>query len=108
MGRTGSGMAYRFHVLEGIFKPTNMLLGLGLGFFTVAAFKSLAGIEDIESVRQKNKRETGKKKLVEAWYNAKTKRWEQPTPWKQSFRNLKPEIKLIPREKLNSSSQGGR
>mmetsp|Transcript_23628 Transcript_23628/g.35083 ORF Transcript_23628/g.35083 Transcript_23628/m.35083 type:complete len:195 (-) Transcript_23628:294-878(-) len=108
MGRTASGMAYRFQVLEGIFKPKNMVLGLGLGFFTVAAFKSLAGIENEESILQKNKRETGKKKLVEAWYNAKTKKWEQPTPWKQSFRDLKPEIKLVPREKLNSSSPGGR
>lgn len=99
-----SGMAYRFHVLEGIYKPKNMVMGLTLGFMTVAAVKSMLGVEPEESSMQRNKKEDGKTKLVEAWYNTKKRQWEQPAPWSQSFRDSRPEIKLVPREKVRPAS----
>lgn len=105
-GRHGasSGMAYRFHVLEGIYKPKNMVIGLALGFMTVAVVKNMLGVEPEESTMQRNKKQDGKTKLVEAWYNTRQKQWEQPAPWSKSFRELKPEIKLVPRERVRSAS----
>lgn len=97
-------MAYRFHVLEGIYKPKNMVIGLALGFMTVAAVKNMLGVEPEESTMQRNKKQDGKTKLVEAWYNTRQKQWEQPAPWSKSFRELKPEIKLVPRERVRSAS----
>lgn len=103
--QTPNGMAYRFHVLDGIYKPRNLILGLSLGFATVAFLKASLGIQRDESTRLKNKKEDGKKKLVEAYYNSKLKRWEKPTPWSKSFRELNPEIKLVPRDQVHSSNE---
>jgi len=100
----GGGMAYRFHVLDGIYKPKNLIIGLTLGFATVAAIKAALGIEPEETIMQRNKREDGKSKMVEAWYNAKKSQWEQPSPWSKNFRDLRPEIKLVAREKVRPAS----
>lgn len=101
--RQSTGMAYRFHVLDGIYKPRNMLIGLTLGFATVATIKSLLGMEEEKSVMQRNIKEDGKAKLVEAWYNKEKRQWEQPAPWSKSFREQNPEIHLVPREKVRSN-----
>jgi len=103
--RQTSGMAYRFHVLDGIYKPKNMIIGLTLGFATAAAVKTLFGVEDEESTMQKNKKEDGKSKLVEAWYNKQTRHWEQPTPWTKSFRDLNPEIQMVQRNLVRPASK---
>jgi len=39
--------------------------------------------------------------LVEAWKNPKTGRWEQPAPWDPVYRELKPVLELVPREKVS-------
>lgn len=103
--RQSAGMAYRFHVLDGIYKPKNMLIGLTLGFATVATIKSLLGIEEEKTVMQRNLKEDGKAKLVEAWYNKHKKQWEQPAPWSKHFREQNPEIHLVPREKVRPFSE---
>jgi DnaJ-class molecular chaperone with C-terminal Zn finger domain len=103
--RQSTGMAYRFHVLDGIYKPKNMLIGLTLGFATVATIKSLLGIEEEKTVMQRNLKEDGKAKLVEAWYNKHKKQWEQPAPWSKHFREQNPEIHLVPREKVRPFSE---
>lgn len=104
-GRAGAhGMAYKFHVLDGIYKPKNMIIGLALGFATVATLKSALGIEEEESRMQKNKKEDGKTKLVEAWYNKQTRQWEQPAPWNEHFRKLNPPIELVDRNKVRQST----
>ena len=38
--------------------------------------------------------------LVEAWKNPNTGRWEQPAPWDPLYRQLKPKLELVPREKV--------
>jgi len=104
-GRQPSGMAYRFHILDGIYKPKNMLLGLALGFATVATVKAMLGVDPEETTMQKNKKQDGKVLLVEAWFNKRNQQWEQPAPWSSSFRDLKPEIHLVPREKVRPASK---
>jgi curved DNA-binding protein CbpA len=38
--------------------------------------------------------------LVEAWKNPKTGQWEQPAPWDPVYRQLKPKLEMVPREKV--------
>jgi curved DNA-binding protein CbpA len=38
--------------------------------------------------------------LVEAWKNPQTGRWEQPAPWDPIYRQLKPKLEMVPREKV--------
>jgi len=103
--KASSGMAYRYHVLDGIYKPKNMIIGLTLGFATVAACKMMLGIEDEVPTMQKNKKQDGKSKLVEAWYNKQTRQWEQPAPWSKAFRDLQPDIQMVQRNLVRPASK---
>lgn len=70
------GMAYHFHVLDGIYKPKNAIIGLTLGFATVSLLRH-AFAEDDDNASHRNIHD-GKKKYVEAWYNEQSKAWETP------------------------------
>lgn len=96
------GMAYHFHVLDGIYKPKNAIIGLTLGFATVAAIRHVLADDD-EKAMHRNTHD-GKKKYVEAWYNEQSKAWETPAPWSSTFRQLNPKIHMMPREKVKPSS----
>jgi len=84
------------HVLDGIYKPRNLLFGLTIGFITIGTVKSYFAVE------KDQKATTGKKSLVEAWKNPSTGFWELPAPWDPTYQKLKPQLQLVPREKLNS------
>jgi DnaJ-class molecular chaperone len=43
----------------------------------------------------------GKVRLVEAFYNPKTKRYEKPRPWDREYQLLKPEVVLVKREEVH-------
>lgn len=108
------GYSYRYHLLEGIYKPRNMVIGLTIGFVAVSTIKSILGItEQEEKMKHVNKRHLithhhhdtdHSDKLVEAWKNPKTNRWEQPQPWSKAFQVLDPEIRLIPRKDVVRAS----
>ncbi len=110
-GHTGTrGAAYgnysAFHqFVEGIYRPRNLALGLGLGLATVSVIKTMLGVEKELSHSQRSKLVgDGKKKLVEAWKNPKTGEWEQPCPWDKTFQQLNPKIHMVPRENVRPSS----
>ena len=44
---------------------------------------------------------TGHKKLVEAWKNPDTGRWEKPKPWDPVYQKLQPALQLVPRDKVH-------
>ena len=102
----GSSSGYgKFHILEGIYKPKNMIIGLTLGCIAVSTIKSMLGIES-DSKHSQNKQIVGdgKKKLVEAWMNPITRQWEQPAPWSKSFQQLNPKIHMVKREDVRPST----
>mmetsp|Transcript_13895 Transcript_13895/g.15681 ORF Transcript_13895/g.15681 Transcript_13895/m.15681 type:complete len:200 (+) Transcript_13895:57-656(+) len=104
--RRGMGYAAKFHVLDGIYKPRNMIIGITLGLVAVSTVKSVLGIEDDVKPSEKAKIVgDGTAKLVEAWKNPNTGHWEQPAPWSKSFQRLNPEIHLVPRENVRPSSR---
>lgn len=102
--RTGSTSYGKMHILEGIYKPKNMIIGLTLGFIAVSTIKSALGIEgDVQHADKKKIVGDGKTKLVEAWMNPKTGQWEQPAPWSKSFQQLNPKIHMMPRKNVRPS-----
>ena len=50
-----------------------MIIWLALGFAIVAACKIMFGVEDEVPTMQKNEKQDGKLKLVEAWCNKQTR-----------------------------------
>ena len=87
--RRGMGVA-----METLTHPRYIIIGMAGfgGIFLLASF--LGGI----SSRQPQLHHHSA--LVEAWKNPKTGRWEQPAPWDPVYRELKPTLELVPREKV--------
>ncbi|KAL7462782.1 hypothetical protein ACHAXS_003157 [Conticribra weissflogii] len=78
--------------------PRNLLIGAMLGVTAVTIgrrmFSSFREKDENDELRVKG---TGQRKLVEAWKNPRTGRWETPAPWDPEFQRLRPEVKLVPR-----------
>mmetsp|Transcript_39439 Transcript_39439/g.118420 ORF Transcript_39439/g.118420 Transcript_39439/m.118420 type:complete len:95 (+) Transcript_39439:764-1048(+) len=87
------------HILDGVYKPRNLLVGVTLGFAAVAFVKSCFAEEDDQSKR------TGMKNLVEAWKHPVTGEWQQPAPWDATYRKLQPALHLVPRESVRGSKR---
>eukprot|EP00804_Cyclotella_cryptica_P018611 CCRYP_011418-RA/>CCRYP_011418-RA protein AED:0.39 eAED:0.39 QI:0/-1/0/1/-1/1/1/0/179 len=75
--------------------PRNVLIGSLLGFAGVTFMRAFMPQEEEMADRWKS---TGQKRLVEAWMNPKTNRFEKPRPWDEEYRRLKPVLQLVPRE----------
>merc|ERR1712071_572849 len=90
---------FTMSVLENVYRPRSLFLGLTLGFATVSILKSqLAEPYD-------NEKHTGISNQVEAWKNPKTGLWEQPAPWDPFYRKLKPQLVMVPREHVRPSGR---
>ena len=48
---------------------------------------------------------TGHRKLVEAWKNPNTGRWETPKPWDPAYQKLQPTLKFVPREEVHDGKR---
>ena len=78
----------------GIMLPRNVLIGSLLGLGVATLYNTL------QSKQKTPMEEVGKSKLVEAYWNNRTKRYEKPRPWEEEFRREKPEIVLVERERV--------
>jgi curved DNA-binding protein CbpA len=76
--------------------PRNVLIGSLLGITCVALLKTIMPKE--QEVGDRNK--TGEKRLVEAWKNPRTGRFEKPRPWDEEYRRLRPVLELVPRDQV--------
>ena len=98
-GRPSSSYTVFHHMLDGIYKPRNLVVGVTLGFASVAFIKSLfANDEGDERMKR-----TGRQNLVEAWKNPTTGLWETPAPWNPTYRRLKPQLEMRPRSEVRES-----
>mmetsp|Transcript_25146 Transcript_25146/g.54894 ORF Transcript_25146/g.54894 Transcript_25146/m.54894 type:complete len:198 (-) Transcript_25146:30-623(-) len=100
-GRPSSSYTFFHHMLDGIYKPRNLVVGVTLGFASVAFVKSLFSDEKNDRLKKK----TGRANLVEAWKNPATGCWETPAPWDITYQRLKPTLQLVPREKVRESKR---
>ena len=78
--------------------PRNILIGSLLGITAATIYnytkspKTASANRDAENV--------GKSKLVEAYYNPRSGRYEKPKPWDGEYQRLNPEIVLVRREEV--------
>lgn len=77
--------------------PRNVMIGSLLGFAGVALMRILRPKEEETGDRLKD---TGQRRLVEAWMNPKTNMFEKPRPWDEEYRRLKPVLQWVPRENV--------
>lgn len=82
--------------------PRNIFIGSLLGIVGVTMLRMVLPSKDDES---ENISRTGHKKLVEAWHNPGTGRWETPKPWDPMYQQLQPTLHLVPREKVHDSKR---
>jgi hypothetical protein len=69
-----------------------------LGVAGVSFYKSFIAQED--EVGRRDANSAGKARMVEAFYNPRTGRYEKPRPWDREYQLLKPEVVLVSREEV--------
>ena len=91
----GGDMNRKRQVMQSMYKPQNMAIGLTMGMTAVFFFKSFCNTKNEDTEHDLR---TGNKALVEAWKNPDSGQWEQPAPWSEKYQKLKPKIELVPRD----------
>jgi curved DNA-binding protein CbpA len=81
--------------------PRNLLIGGMLGVVGVTLLKTMLPSKDEDDASDHMAR-TGQRKLVEAWKNPTTGRWEKPKPWDPTYQKLQPVLQLVPRDKVHN------
>lgn len=82
-------------VLEVLFKPRNMFLGGTIGVFVIGVAQSYFHTDTYQQRVMMTQDNT-----VEAWYNPKTRRYEQPAPWDPIYQKTNPTLTKIHRDKV--------
>lgn len=101
-GRGGVGMG------SGSFAatlPRNLLIGGMLGFAGVTALRTMWPTEEEDEGDGTWMSRTGQKRLVEAWKDPNTGRWETPRPWDPIYQRLNPPLQLVPRDEVDGSKR---
>lgn len=89
----------------GFMLPRNVLIGGILGIVGVTLFRTiLPSNEEEESYDGKVAKKTGHTKLVNAWKNPSTGRWETPKPWDPMYQKLQPTLQLVPRKEVDGGN----
>ena len=86
--------------------PRNLLIGGVIGFAGVTMLRMMwPSREDEEERNSAWMSKTGHKKLVEAWKNPNTGRWEKPQPWDPVYQKLQPTLQLVPRDEVHDGKR---
>ena len=83
--------------------PRNLFIGGVLGFAGVTILRMIMPTKD-EDEGSAWKSKTGQKKLVDAWKNPTTGRWETPKPWDPVYQKLQPTLQRVPRDQVQNSN----
>lgn len=93
-----AGMHGLFYTM---FRPRNLILGPLCFFGLVAGLQYVFGTTTND--KQRNLlRSHPSNQLVQAWHNPRTGEWEQPAPWDPVYRQLKPDLQMIPRRQVRA------
>mmetsp|Transcript_743 Transcript_743/g.1706 ORF Transcript_743/g.1706 Transcript_743/m.1706 type:complete len:198 (-) Transcript_743:3007-3600(-) len=93
-GNRGPPKATGHVVMETLTNPRYFLLGL-VGYGGVVLVGSFLG-----SISSKRPEYHQDERLVEAWKNPSTGRFEQPAPWDKDYQRIRPKLEMVPREKV--------
>jgi curved DNA-binding protein CbpA len=92
---TGTNKRGMHVAMDTLTHPRYVIMGIA-GFGTIFMLASFLGGISSKQPQYHHHSST----LVEAWKNPSTGRWEQPAPWDPVYRQLKPKLELVPREKV--------
>lgn len=82
------------NLFQGMFaRPQTIALGLGIGITTMVVLRFALG-------NNNNNHDASQPALVEAWFNPNSQQWEPPAPWNPTYKRLRPELKLVPRQNV--------
>ena len=84
--------------------PRNLLIGGMIGFTGVTLLRMMWPTKD-EDDDHGIRTNIGHKKLVEAWKNPDTGRWEKPRPWDPMYQRLQPTLQFIPRDEVHDGKR---
>lgn len=96
-GRAGATGSASF----GAALPRNLFIGGVLGLAGVTMLRMILPSKEYDEDGRLSR--TGHKKLVEAWHNPGTGRWETPKPWDPMYQKLQPPLQLVPRDEVDES-----
>lgn len=82
--------------------PRNLLIGGVLGLAGVTLMRMVWPRKEEDDAMERMSK-TGHKKLVEAWKNPDTGRWETPRPWDPVYQTLQPKLQLVSRDEVHNS-----
>ena len=85
--------------------PRNIFIGSLLGVVGVTMLRMVLPSNKDDDNDGENISRTGHKKLVEAWHNPGTGRWELPKPWDPMYQQLQPTLHLVPRDRVHDSKR---
>lgn len=105
-GGTDTGIRHPKHnasrgmqgVLETIYRPRNLFIVGPLVVLTAVTAANYFSKKDEHTFKNTTK-------MVEAWKNPTTGRWEQPAPWDpayRQYRKINPQLELVPRDKVRT------
>lgn len=98
----GSSSTYKFMAfLDGVYKPRNLFLGVVSGLVTVSCIRYALHSDTEEDVNSK----TGQTNLVQAWKNPVSGKWEQPAPWDETYKKLRPKLEMVHRDQVKRGGQ---
>lgn len=80
--------------------PRNLLIGGVAGFACVMVARTIWPRKD-EDDGMTRMSKNGHRKLVEAWKNPDSGRWETPKPWDPTYQRLRPKLQLVPRDEVH-------
>ena len=83
--------------------PRNIMVGSILGLTVVTLGRMMIPARD-EDEGGSHSRKSGQKKLVEAWKNPSTGRFETPQPWNPLYQK-DPTLSLVPRDQVHSTKR---
>lgn len=82
-------------MMSSLLRPRNFILGPIALFATVSAVQYIIGSE------KEDHRTLENTKLVQAWLNPQSGRYETPAPWDPVYRHLKPDLEYVPRDQVH-------
>jgi len=88
-------------VMDIIFRPSSVFLGLTIGMFTIVTLRGMFRETFLQDGNQRELKEfMAKSEQVVAWKNPNTNQWETPAPLDPTYRNLKPTLRYVPRDQV--------
>lgn len=83
--------------------PRNLFIGGMIGFTGITMLRMMLPTKEEDEGAWKSK--TGHKKLVEAWKNPNSGRWEKPKPWDPVYQRLQPTLQMVPRDEVHDGKR---